>query len=239
MLFAKKFTRYEKTWVRPNLTSNTSYGTLTATSEYSSEGVVIHDAFHAFSTEYHQWISSGSSGLDFEELVWTLPNNEKIYISQLDFYIGDIPQRFPKSITVYGSNNGITFKPIGFAKRGGDYLTNAEYHLTVNCNNSVAYNIIKFSFEKSGHSDNLTAVAEITFTAYTPSTSDDYDTTLVDTETYLVVKNLKRQENKNPWILSAPGSISESNRRVYHKARPDKVLPINSIYKNIVERCGV
>lgn len=166
--------RYLKHWVQPELTSNTSYGVLLATSQFDDVGT--HDAWHAFSPNAHQWINNPSSGLAQEGLVWQLPSTEKIYISSVELDGGDVLARFPTKVDVYGSNDlGQTFIPIGSATPEASYDLGATYTLTVNCVDATSYNIIGFALTKSASADGLTAVADIRISAYTDGTPDDYD----------------------------------------------------------------
>lgn len=166
--------QYYKNWDQPQLTSNTSYGTLLSTSEFDDVGT--HDAWHAFSQSQHQWICNPSSGLSTEILVWQLPNSEKIHVKSVDFFGGDVLARFPTKIDVYGSNDlGLTFTPIGSAVPEAGYETAATYTLTVECDDETAYNTIGFAFAKSISADGLTAMADIYIQAYTDGSSDDYD----------------------------------------------------------------
>ena len=166
--------RYLKHWVQPELTSNTSYGALLATSQFDDVGT--HDAWHAFSPNAHQWINNPSSGLAQEVLVWQLPSTEKIYISSVELDGGDVLARFPTKVDVYGSNDlGQTFIPIGSATPEASYDLGATYTLTVNCVDATSYNTIGFALTKSASADGLTAVADIRISAYTDGTPDDYD----------------------------------------------------------------
>lgn len=166
--------RYLKQWVQPELTSNTSYGTLLATSQFDSAGT--HDAWHAFSTSQHQWISSPTSGLAQETLVWQLPDNERIYVNSVELDGADVSLQFPTKVDVFGSNDaGQTFTIIGSATTEAGYESASPYTLIVNCANTTAFNMIGFALSKSASSDNLTAIADIRIDAYTDGSPDDYD----------------------------------------------------------------
>lgn len=174
LLLSGRNKRYYKTWSQPQLTSNTSYGTLLATSQFDDVGT--HDAWHAFSYDAHQWISSPAAVYEQQIIVWQLPNDEKIYISSVDFIAGDILARFPTKIDVYGSNDlGQSFTLIGSATPEPGYGSASTYTLTVDCNKSTAYNTIGFAFTKSVSADNLTAMADIAIHAQVDGTADDYD----------------------------------------------------------------
>ena len=174
LLLSGRNKRYYKTWSQPQLTSNTSYGTLLATSQFDDVGT--HDAWHAFSYDAHQWICSPTAVYEQQIIVWQLPNDEKIYISSVDFIAGDILARFPTKIDVYGSNDlGQSFTLIGSATPEPGYESASTYTLTVGCNKSTAYNTIGFAFTKSVSADNLTAMADIVIHAQVDGTADDYD----------------------------------------------------------------
>lgn len=180
--------RYFKNWNQPKLTSNTSYGVMTSTTEYkNANGEAPHPPWMGFNgitttdTEINgdkylgiQSMFNGEWGGDIE---WILPNNEKIHLLEFQFLNTDMPMRYPSFIEIYGSNdNAETWTKIGRSDFN-KYLTNPDVNFlgSVYCNYSVAYNAILIALGKSYATDNLTGFSECYIKAYKEGTQDDYD----------------------------------------------------------------
>ena len=214
MFFVQKQTHYVKNWQQPVLTSYTSYGTISASSEYKLEdGSILHPIWYIFNPSAAQWVSDGS--LPSEWIQWQLPAGEKIYVQSVTFAIADVLARFPTKITVLGSNDGVGFDVLGEAIPDPSYLTDPSYQMVVTCNADTAYNTIKFVMGKSTSVDNLTSFLRCNITAYKEGTASDYDTTIVS-------KGYRRRYYKTLWdaregpwsqpILS--GNSSDSDMRL-------------------------
>lgn len=159
------------TWNQPILTSNTSYGTITVSSDNSEP------------SEPWQILSSSSSagkrflfnGTGEQWIKWQL--HEPIKISSCTVYNSSETSylnRFPKSITLQVSDDGSVWKTIGstsnYAQPGN------KESISFVCDSDKAYSYIRWTFANTfGASPMAVGVIIINAKKITGGTSSDYD----------------------------------------------------------------
>ena len=172
-----------KTWNQPILTSNTSYGTITVSSDHSdtSEPWQI---FHMGATVGNRFLFTGTSS---EWIKWQLP--EPIKISSCTVYNSaetSYLNRFPKSITLQVSDDGSSWKTIGSAS-GYTQPGNSESH-SFTCNSDRAYSYIRWQFAQTfGASPMAVGVIKINAKKVSAGTSSDYDFYKDSYKTYNII----------------------------------------------------
>ena len=144
------------TWHQPLLTSNTSYGELTASNAVNATGTCTgnsHGAWCAFdgslASQKSKWLTSYLNAT----LMWHLPEFLKIKVSEVKFVAADVAhQRFPDTIMIYGSNDGATWDQIG----SGEFFEKpvAGESRTVDCDDSKSYEYLKWNFTNSNYGAN-------------------------------------------------------------------------------------
>ena len=145
----------EVTWVQPHLTSNTSYGTVSSTSLYST--YPPYPAFNGIVGGGDKYISNSTSG---GNLTWELPipikmASCKVYQTGEASYLN----RFPSSIALQGSNDGSTWENIGSAS---DYSQpTSENYIEVTVTNPTYYKYYKWTFGANFGGNTGIAVSEI------------------------------------------------------------------------------
>lgn len=146
-------------WTRPNLSSNTSYGTV-STTNYGSG----HFAWHAFDNVYNGGNKYASGTIDGGDITWQLPLQIKIEsckVYQTDE--GGVLGRFPSSITLLGSNDGSTWQQVGSKS---DYSTpSSGGYVELTSSSPAYYSYYKWNFGSPISDDWSMAIAEITITA--------------------------------------------------------------------------
>ena len=161
-----------KTWNQPILTSATSYGTITASSDHSTDTSEPWQIFDMGATVGKRFLFTGSSS---EWLMWQLPEPIKIssctvYNSSETSYLN----RFPKSITLQVSDDGSVWKTIGSAS---DYIQPGDKEsISFVCDSDKAYSYIRWTFANTfGASPMAVGLIKINAKKITDGTSSDYD----------------------------------------------------------------
>ena len=169
------------TWTQPLLTSNTSYGELTASSTTANGTTQCTasngDSWCAFDGNLQglpsKWFASGKQKAT---LTWHLP--VKIRVSSMTFVASDVPdKRFPDTITIYGSNDGTDWQQIG---AGTFYEKPAKGESRiVGCDDSAEYEYLKWELTNANRGSYTgIAFAEIQIKAKVfKMTEYDYDET--------------------------------------------------------------
>lgn len=160
-----------KTWNQPILTSNTSYGTITASSDHSEPSEPWH-ILTMKAVAGGRFLFTGSSS---EWIQWQLP--EPIKISSCTVYNSaetSYLNRFPKSITLQVSDDGSSWKTIGSAS--GYAQPGNKESISFTCNSDKAYSYIRWTFAQTfGASPMAVGVIRINAQEVIDGTSSDYD----------------------------------------------------------------
>lgn len=168
---SKKYYKYVP-WEQPTLTSNTSSGTVSSTNYNSSHPpYVAFDGTKANGT--NKYLSQTGDGGD---ITWETP--EPIKITSCEIYTtteGSYLNRFPQTITIYGSDGGVDWVKIG-SLSGYEQPASGGF-VTVPCNASKTYRYTKWEFGVGFSGSNCVGVSEIVITAdkVVPATYKDYD----------------------------------------------------------------
>ena len=172
------------TWNQPILTSNTSYGAITASSDHSTDTSEPWQIFHMGATVGNRFLFTGTSS---EWIKWQLP--EPIKISSCTVYNSaetSYLNRFPKSITLQVSDDGSSWKTIGSAS-GYTQPGNSESH-SFTCNSDRAYSYIRWQFAQTfGASPMAVGVIKINAKKVSAGTSSDYDFYKDSYKTYNII----------------------------------------------------
>ena len=126
-------------WVQPSLTSNTSYGNVTCSSNYGS-----HYAYYAFDGRVamnNKWLSNGTAN---GWLQWRLP--EKILIKSFELYgtgESSYGNRSPKTIKLYGSNDDENWTELATIENTKNLVND---YVEVNVNNPEMFEYYKWDF---------------------------------------------------------------------------------------------
>lgn len=158
-------------WNQPILTSNTSYGTITVSSDHS-EPSQPWQILSSNSSVGERFLFNGTGG---QWIKWELPkpikvNSCTVYNSNETSYLN----RFPKSITFQVSEDGNTWKNIktvsGYSQPG------AKASISFDCETDKEYPYICFYFENTfGASPMAVGVIRINAQEVIGGTSSDYD----------------------------------------------------------------
>lgn len=126
-------------WTQPVLTSNTSYGTVTCSSNYGS-----HYAYYAFDgkvAEGNKWLSNGTAN---GWLKWKL--EKKIFIKSFELYgtgESSYANRSPKTIKLYGSNDDENWTELATIENTKNLVND---YVEVNVNNPEMFEYYKWDF---------------------------------------------------------------------------------------------
>lgn len=161
-----------KTWNQPILTSNTSYGTITASSDHSTDTSEPWQIFTMGATVGNRFLFTGTSS---EWIKWQLP--EPIKISSCTVYNSaetSYLNRFPKSITLQVSDDGGVWKTIGSAS---NYTQPGNKEsISFVCDSDKAYSYIRWTFANTfGASPMAVGVIRINAQEVIDGTSSSYD----------------------------------------------------------------
>lgn len=161
-----------KTWNQPILTSATSYGTITASSDHSSDSSEPWQILTMEAVEGRRFLFTGTEN---EWLQWKLP--EPIKITSCDVCNSSEASylnRFPKSITLQVSDDGSSWKTIGSAS-GYTQPGNSE-SISFTCNSDKAYSYIRWQFAQTfGASPMAVGVIKLNAKKVSSGASSNYD----------------------------------------------------------------
>lgn len=161
-----------KTWNQPILTSATSYGTITASSDHSTDSSEPWQILTMEAVEGRRFLFTGTGN---EWLQWKLP--EPIKITSCDVSNSSEASylnRFPKSITLQVSDDGSSWKTIGSAS-GYTQPGNSE-SISFTCNSDKAYSYIRWQFAQTfGASPMAVGVIKLNAKKVSSGTSSNYD----------------------------------------------------------------
>lgn len=168
-------TNNDRLFINPVLTSGTSYGTVSADSEYSSGSTVLHPAWAAFdgdtgdgsNTYSDKWLNTNASS---GWLQWALPDGEKWTITKFDIYGSDLSARTPKYLEFLGSNDGTTWATLVTANIPS--LSRGSRH-TVSVDTTGQYNTYRWNFPRGNNGGSVgIAVGEIVVYYVNPALED-------------------------------------------------------------------
>lgn len=126
-------------WMQPTLTSNTSYGNVTCSSNYGS-----HYAYYAFDGKIaanNKWLSNGTAN---GWLKWKL--EKKIFIKSFKLYgtgEASYANRSPKTIKLYGSNDDENWTELATIENTKNLVND---YVEVNVNNPEMFEYYKWDF---------------------------------------------------------------------------------------------
>lgn len=176
------------TWNQPILTSATSYGTITASSDHSTDTSEPWHILSSGSTVGGRFLFTGTSN---EWLKWQLP--EPIKISSCTVYNSaetSYLNRFPKSITLQVSDDGSVWKTIGSASNYNQ--PGNKESISFYCNSDKAYSYIRWQFANTfGSSPMAVGVIIINAKKVSNGTSSSYDFYKDSFKTYNIVNQSK------------------------------------------------
>lgn len=158
-------------YVNPAVTSYTSYGTISADSEYTGG---IHPAWSAFDGSVDgegvfsdKWLNLNSAN---GWLQWALPDGVKWKIVRFDLFGTDIAVRSPDTVELLGSNDGETWDSLVTADVGAL----ARYsRKSIQFNNDNYYNIYRWNFPNGNCGDPTgIAISEIIIEYFTEDSGE-------------------------------------------------------------------
>ena len=167
---AELYSEEEVTWTQPTLTSNSSYGIVSSNSVHSG-----HEAFRAFDgikTGGNKYLSGSTTSGD---ITWQMPQyikitSCKVYQTDEASYLN----RFPKTITLQGSNDGNNWTDLGTAS-GYSQPTSLGY-IEVTVANPSMYSNYRWLFGESFGGNSGVAISEIKITATYTKTPNFFTT---------------------------------------------------------------
>lgn len=146
-------------WIQPRLTSDTSYGTISSsvTTWRDSPAYQISDGVIGNS----KW---GADAPDGASVTWALPIGIKMQSCEV-YQTNETSRldRFPTSISIYGSNDNSTWDLVGSLTVNS--VPSSEDYVTVNCSTNNFYTYYRWDFGASTDSRGKLAVCELVIDA--------------------------------------------------------------------------
>lgn len=178
-ILCRKVKQYYKNWVQPAVTSNTSNGTISTTTQHP-----LHPPYLAFNgnrTGGDKYLSNTTS---YGDLTWITPvairiKSCKIYTTQEEYL-----NRYPTSIAIYGSDDGSSWETLGYT--AGYAQPSSGGYIEVTCSGKKEYKQTKWVFGANFGGDAGVAIGEIEITAGVSGTKDNYDYYETNIENYIL-----------------------------------------------------